>query len=141
MKKIQKAGVKVIVSGSRTLGEVPEGATADMVKKAEEQKAAVIKALDWLRSRIPLQAVLHGACPIGIDSVVDRWSRDKNIRVILFPADWNGEGKAAGPNRNRRMAVQGDFLVAFWDGASKGTKSMIDEARKEGIPTYIQYLK
>ena len=32
---------------------------------------------------------------------------------------------AAGPIRNKEMAQNGDFLVAFWDGKSKGTKNMI----------------
>ena len=46
-------------------------------------------------------------------------------------------GKAAGPIRNRKMAeyaAEGDgMLVAFWDGKSRGTASMIRLAEKYGL--------
>lgn len=47
-----------------------------------------------------------------------------------FPANWELNGRAAGPIRNREMAQYGTHLVAFWDGKSKGTKNMIDEFKK-----------
>jgi hypothetical protein len=31
------------------------------------------------------------------------------------------------------MAQYADALIAFWDGKSKGTKNMIDEAKKQGL--------
>jgi len=35
------------------------------------------------------------------------------------------------------MAEYADALVAFWDGKSKGTKNMIETARKLGLKTEV----
>lgn len=35
------------------------------------------------------------------------------------------------------MAKYGDALLAIWDRKSRGTKNMIDEAIKVGIPVHI----
>jgi hypothetical protein len=40
------------------------------------------------------------------------------------------------------MADNADALIAFWDGESKGTKNMIDNARRKGLAVrVIQYQK
>lgn len=39
------------------------------------------------------------------------------------------------------MAKQADALVAVWDGESRGTKHMIDIARKEGLEVYVHLTK
>jgi len=135
----EKTGMKLIVSGSRTLGECPAGAGAEWIKRAEEERAEVHKVLAWITKVLPVRAVLHGACPTGVDSIAHQWAVGK-FKIILFPADWNRDGKKAGPLRNKHMAVQGDFLVAIWDGKSAGTKSMIAEARKAGVHSYIHYM-
>ena len=39
--------------------------------------------------------------------------------------------------RNRQMAENADALIAYWDGESRGTKNMIDQARKAGAEVKI----
>ena len=43
----------------------------------------------------------------------------------------------AGYLRNKQMAEYADALIAFWDGESKGTKHMIDLAKKNGLKVRI----
>lgn len=43
----------------------------------------------------------------------------------------------AGHNRNEKMAVYADALIAFWDGKSTGTKDMIDRAKKHGLKVRV----
>jgi hypothetical protein len=43
---------------------------------------------------------------------------------------WDIFGKSAGYKRNEEMAKVADACVIFWDGKSKGTKHMIDIAKK-----------
>ena len=62
----------------------------------------------------------------GADSLGKKWAEENNIEVKNYPADWDKNGKAAGHIRNEEMAQESDFIVAFWDGKSKGTKNMID---------------
>ena len=70
----------------------------------------------------------------GVDKLGEKYANENNIPIKRFIPDWAGLGKKAGHVRNRQM---GDYakehngmLVAFWDGESKGTKGMIDYAKR-----------
>ena len=79
--------------------------------------------------------VVHGGCPRGADRLVHELLRGD---CEVHPADWDAHGRAAGHIRNRKMAQLGaDICLAFWDGKSRGTKNMIEEAEKAGIPVKI----
>ena len=67
------------------------------------------------------------------------WARSKGVHIISMPADWNTHGKSAGYKRNEQMAELGDYLIAFWDGVSRGTKHMIDIAVRKNIVTTVIY--
>jgi len=56
---------------------------------------------------------------------------------LLYPADWNRHGRAAGPIRNEKMAEVSDALIAFLDGKSRGTRSMIEIARRKGLQVAV----
>lgn len=66
----------------------------------------------------------------GADSLGEKYARERGYDIAEFPADWDTHGKAAGHIRNRQMAENADALVAFWDGKSRGTKNMIETAKK-----------
>jgi hypothetical protein len=73
----------------------------------------------------------------GADTLGKRYAQEHNIPVVSFPAQWDRYGKSAGYKRNVEMAGYANMLVAFWDGESKGTKNMIDTAKKFGLTSYI----
>ena len=73
----------------------------------------------------------------GADKLGERYAREKGYDIKQFPANWDKFGKRAGYLRNDEMAQYADMLIAFWDGASKGTKHMIDLANKRGIKVEI----
>jgi len=61
-------------------------------------------------------------------------------KITAVPADWDQFGKSAGYKRNAEMiAREPSFIVAFWDGESKGTKNTLDLAAKNKIDTLIVY--
>jgi hypothetical protein len=68
----------------------------------------------------------------GADLLGKRYADENEIDVWEYPADWT-KGKQAGYLRNSDMADNATHLVAFHDGASKGTKHMIDLATKKGL--------
>jgi len=76
-------------------------------------------------------------CATGIDSLGERWAKANGIPIRRFPADWSQHGKAAGPIRNRQMADYADALIAFWDRKSKGTKKMIETAKRNKSKVHI----
>jgi hypothetical protein len=61
------------------------------------------------------------------------YANENNIKIIEFPADWEKFGKKAGYIRNEEMAKYSDSCIVFWDGKSKGTKHMIELAKKYNL--------
>lgn len=61
------------------------------------------------------------------------------ISIERYPADWDKYGKGAGPIRNKQMLVEGhpDLVVAFLAPHSRGTKNMIEQAEKAGVPVKV----
>ena len=77
----------------------------------------------------------------GVDRFGEMWAQANATPIKQFIPDWNGPlGKAAGHARNRDMGDYADALVALWDGKSKGTKGMIDYAKKKGLKVYVYQL-
>lgn len=99
----------------------------------ECQKLA-FECLDGLRN-IDVEIVCGGAR--GADALGEYWATVFNKPVKYFPADWDKYGKAAGHIRNKQMAEYGTHLIAFWDGKSKGTKNMIENADRLGLSKLI----
>lgn len=52
------------------------------------------------------------------------------IPIDVIMPDYATHGKAATHIRNRQIVDKSDKVIAFWDGGSKGTKSVIEYARK-----------
>lgn len=73
----------------------------------------------------------------GADMLAYNLGKSANLTVHEFPAKWDQYGKSAGYKRNTQMAEFSDVLIAFWDGKSKGTKHMIDIARRLGLDVLI----
>ncbi|MBR3251110.1 MAG: DUF2493 domain-containing protein [Erysipelotrichaceae bacterium] len=73
----------------------------------------------------------------GADSLGERYAAKKGFPVTRFLPDWDQYGKAAGPIRNKQMAEAADILIAFWDGNSRGTKSMIDLALQNHLNVHV----
>lgn len=77
----------------------------------------------------------------GADKLGEDYAEDRNIPIKYFMADWHKHGKSAGPIRNKQMALYANKLICFWDGKSKGTKNMIQEALKADNIKEIRIVK
>lgn len=73
----------------------------------------------------------------GADYLGEQWAKASSIPIRTFPANWKKLGKAAGPVRNGEMADYAEFLIAFWDGDSRGTANMIDHMKKRRKPYLV----
>ena len=77
----------------------------------------------------------------GADILGESYANINNIAIKKFYPDWDNLGKRAGYVRNTEMAAYAKrndgFLIAFWDGKSKGTKHMIDYAKKIKLNTIV----
>lgn len=73
----------------------------------------------------------------GVDKHGALWAKRNGVPVESYPADWETHKRSAGHIRNAEMARHAEALIAVWDGASPGTKSMIRIARKQGLRVYV----
>lgn len=66
----------------------------------------------------------------GADKLGEQYAKEKGYKTEYYLPDWESYGRSAGPIRNAEMAKAGDVIICFWDGVSRGTKSMINSAKK-----------
>ena len=89
-----------------------------------------------MASKFPIKTIISGGAK-GVDSLGEEIAKYYNIPLEIHPADWDQYGKSAGYKRNELMASKADALVAIWDGQSKGTKHMIDIAKRYKLKIFI----
>lgn len=90
-------------------------------------------------SRVDDVVFLHGNAR-GADTMCDVIAKLYDYEVESYPADWTKYGKAAGPIRNKEMLdTDPDLVVGFHKDIknSKGTKDMLDKAKKKGTTTVL----
>jgi len=114
---------KLIVAGGREFNNYP------MLSKA------IIDLSETLYDQVAVSIVSGMAR--GADELGVRFAAQHNVKLYKFPADWNQYGKRAGFVRNKQMGDCSDGLLAFWDGASKGTAQMIEYMRSLNKPVHI----
>tara|TARA_Y100000310_G_C20537064_1_gene741370 strand:- start:51 stop:395 length:345 start_codon:yes stop_codon:yes gene_type:complete len=73
----------------------------------------------------------------GADTLGEKWAVKNDVSLKRIAPDWNKYGRSAGMIRNEEMAKCADALVAFWDGESRGTKHMIEMAKKYNLKIKI----
>ncbi len=82
-----------------------------------------------------IEIVSGGA--VGAARLGEIYAKRNKIPIKQFIPNWDLYGKFAGFRRNVEMAHYADACICFWDGSSKGTKHMIEVAKKEGLKLYI----
>ena len=126
--------MKVIIAGSRDINEY----------------LLIVSAIQ--ESNFDITEIVSGGAR-GVDSLAEKYAKENKIPFKKVIAYWNdidlpgvqvktnNSGQKynvlAGIWRNREMALYGDALIAIWDGKSRGTKNMIDEAKKKNLKIYI----
>lgn len=111
--------MKTIIAGSRNIADY-------------EMLLEAVKASGFILSEI----VSGHAC--GVDALGERYAKENNLPLKIFPAEWDLYGKSAGPRRNRLMAEYAQALIAIQMDNSRGTENMIREARGAGLKVYVK---
>lgn len=73
----------------------------------------------------------------GPDRISQMYAHDRELLLTTFHAEWGKYGKRAGPIRNEEMARYSIACIAFWDGKSRGTLSMINFAKQYNLKLKI----
>lgn len=137
----------VVVTGSRSWAGWPwpeNGRGPDVTARDHAQFYALTSMLDGLRTEALATMsdfrLIHGDCPTGADKLALHWcSRRTQVHEHIYHANWDKHGKAAGPIRNRDMIDwvvgedDGTFVIACYEGLSKGTRHCSDYAKSKGL--------
>lgn len=119
--------MKVIIAGSRYFNNY------------ELLRQYVDHILQNVSQKESIEIVSGGAK--GADELGERYAKERGYKITRFPAEWNKYGRAAGPKRNEQMGDYADALIAFWDGESRGTKHMIEYAKKKNLLVRVKVPK
>lgn len=114
--------MRVIIAGTRTIHN-------------KELVYAAIK-----NSGFDITCVLCGGAR-GVDLIGKEYALEHRLPVEMYLADWNKFGNKAGPLRNMEMAKNANALILVWDGSSKGSLSMLTEARHKGLKIFEMVVK
>lgn len=91
-------------------------------------------AVEALVAELPEGTVVVSGASGVVDITAARAARARGLDVVEYPAEWERYGKAAGPLRNGLIAADCTRLVAFWEGASRGTADVVAQACSLGRP-------
>lgn len=94
----------------------------------------VSQVLDKLHREAVISVIIEGGAH-GADRLAREWAGHPYGcgKVETYEADWENQGRFAGPMRNQRMLDEGkpDLVIAFPGG--RGTADMCRKARKAGV--------
>jgi len=118
--------MKIIIAGSRTITNYQfiVNIVLDIIY------------MEWRLNSSNITEIISGHAR-GVDKIGEKLAKKMNKKLKIFKANWWEYGKKAGYLRNVEMANHADALIAIWDGKSKGTKMMIDIAKKKGLKVYV----
>ena len=69
---------------------------------------------------------------VGVDTYAAEYAKKKGLKLTVFLPQYDRYGRAAPIVRNKKIVDYADKIIAFWDGKSKGTLSVIKYAEKTG---------
>lgn len=73
----------------------------------------------------------------GIDACAKKYAIENKIKLTEFLPEYAKYSKAAPIKRNLQIIEYADEVLAFWDGISKGTKSVIENCKKKNKPVTV----
>ena len=69
---------------------------------------------------------------VGVDTCAAEYAKKNGLKLTVFLPQYERYGRAAPIVRNKQIVDYADKVVAFWNGSSKGTLSVIKYAQKTG---------
>ena len=82
-------------------------------------------------------AVVVSGLARGVDAAARGYAQTHGVSLTEFLPDYARYGRAAPLRRNVQIVAYADLVLAFWDGKSRGTKFVIDQCKKMGVPVKV----
>ncbi len=123
--------MKLIIAGSRSIKDY------NIIRRAVFEFA---KSIHNGECPLPLNkwidCIISGNAN-GIDKLGEQFSKEHNISLVIFPANWPKYGNSAGFKRNSDMIAYATHLLAIWDGQSNGTQDTLKKAEDAGLKWFM----
>ena len=100
--------MKIVIAGSRTITDIN----------------ILLKAIKLSEYEITREDEIVSGGARGVDSLGEKYAKNKGIAVKLFKPNWDKYGKSAGVIRNYEMAKYCDRAIVIHNGSS-GSLNMI----------------
>jgi predicted Rossmann fold nucleotide-binding protein DprA/Smf involved in DNA uptake len=95
------------------------------------------KVTDYVRS-LPNNASIITGSASGVDAAATKAARERGIAVQVMSASFEELADASvAAARNQRLVNACDVVVAFWDGASEGTRATVERALDSGKEVHV----
>ena len=106
-----------------------------------------ISQLSWLEPLVPkdCEAIVSGGAK-GVDQLAWEIARHLGLACIELLPDYGRYGRGAPLIRDREIVREADLVLAVWDGASPGTRYVMEQCQKTATalrafrPNGIPYL-
>jgi hypothetical protein len=73
----------------------------------------------------------------GVDTSAREYAAANGLKLTEFLPEYDKYGRGAPLKRNITIIEYADVVLAFWDGRSRGTKFVIDNCKKMGVPVKV----
>ena len=73
----------------------------------------------------------------GVDTSAREHAIAHGLKLTEFLPEYEKYGRSAPLKRNITIIEYADVVLAFWDGKSRGTKYVIDNCKKLGVPVKV----
>ena len=103
-------------------------------------KLAIIESrnITELVGEIPECSIIISGGATGVDQAAEQYAQENNIALVVHLPEYQKFGRGAPQVRNKLIVDTADFVLAFWDGKSKDTKSVIEYCKKQGKPHEVR---
>ena len=113
----------------------------DFICEESEMKLAIVgsRSLKW----VPIEHYAANAEEIvsggaaGVDACAASYAIKYGLKLTEFLPQYNRYGRAAPIVRNKQIVDYADKILVFWDGASRGARSVIQYAKLMEKPCKI----
>lgn len=91
-----------------------------------------------LCSYVPIGAseIISGGAQ-GADALAARYAAENNLFMVIIAPNYQKYGRRAPLMRNQHIIERADYVLAMWDGHSRGTAQAIDACIRSYVPVRI----
>ena len=91
-----------------------------------------------LSSYLPAQTteIVSGGAK-GVDSIAADYAKANRIKLTLFLPEYEKYGRAAPLKRNEKIVAYSDYVLAFWNGTSLGTRHVLALCEETKTPVQV----